>query len=41
MANALLASLHALGMDATAFGDSSGVLDLNAVQAPATVAAEA
>ena len=41
MANALLASLHAIGMDTASFGDSSGTLDLNAVQAPSTVAAEA
>src|SRR5687767_4515829 len=32
MANALLASLQAAGLDATALGDSTGTLDLNAVQ---------
>jgi hypothetical protein len=39
MANALLAALQAAGLDATALGDSSGTLDLNAVQT--TTVAEA
>jgi hypothetical protein len=40
MANALLSSLQAIGLDQPSFGDSTGTLDLNAVQT-STVAAEA
>ena len=39
MANALLASLQAIGLETTQLGDSTGTLDLNTVQAT-TVAAE-
>ena len=39
MANAFLDVLHKLGGDDTAFGDSSGAIDLNAVQ-DTTAAAE-
>jgi hypothetical protein len=38
MANALLSSLHAIGLDQPSFGDSSGTLDLNAVQTTTVVA---
>jgi hypothetical protein len=34
MANAMLASLQALGVETASFGDSSGVMDLSAVPAP-------
>ena len=40
MANALLASLHAIGLETAQLGDSTGTLDLNAAPA-STVAAEA
>jgi hypothetical protein len=39
MANALLASLQAIGLETKQLGDSTGTLDLNTVQAT-TVAAE-
>jgi len=32
MANAMLAALHAIGVDLNQFGDSTKALDLNAVQ---------
>jgi hypothetical protein len=32
MANAMLAALQGLGLEINTFGDSSGTLDLNAVQ---------
>ncbi len=35
MANAMLTVARALGLDMPAFGDSTGALDLNKVQAPA------
>ena len=38
MANALLASLHALGMETKSLGDSTGVMDLNEVQSGTTAA---
>ena len=40
MANAFLDVLHKLGGDDTAFGDSSGAIDLNAVQDTTAAAAE-
>ena len=38
MANALLSSLHAIGLDTPSMGDSSGTLDLNTVQTTTVVA---
>jgi hypothetical protein len=38
MANAMLSSLHAIGLEQPSFGDSSGTLDLNAVQTTTVVA---
>jgi len=38
MANAMLGMLQGLGVEATQFGDSSGVMDLNSPGVPATVA---
>jgi hypothetical protein len=32
MANAMLSAMHAIGVDAESFGDSTGTFDLNAVQ---------
>jgi hypothetical protein len=36
MANAMLASLQALGVETTSFGDSTGVMDLAAAPVPTT-----
>jgi len=38
MANAMLGAMRSIGLDMETFGDSSGVMDLNA--APAPTAAE-
>ena len=38
MANALLTSLQAIGLERHGFGDSTGTLDLNAVQTTTVVA---